>query len=180
MYASKDVAAPKLPRKILESLLRACTMEVPFRCPSGKMYYQVDDVAMGSPLGVLFANAFMCHVEDKVLRECENKPAMYFRYVDDIFVDVNSIDDLCALKEMIEIESGLQFTTELNVNNRLPFLDLMVHAKDDKFETDVYVKPTNQGRCMNASGDCTDSYRHCVIRSYVIHCVIREGATGAA
>ena len=68
---------------------------------------------------------------------------------------------------MLEIESGLQFTTELNVNNRLPFLDLMVHAKDDKFETDVYVKPTNQGRCMNASGDCTDSCRHCVSRSYV-------------
>ena len=43
----------------------------------------------------------------------------------------------------------------------------MVHANDDDFETDVYVKPTNLGRCMNAEGDCTDSYKQGVIRSYV-------------
>lgn len=167
VYTSTDVAAPKLPRSILESLLRACTMEVPFRCPSGKLYYQVDGVAMGSPLGVSFANAFMCHVEERVLARCHIKPFMYYRYVDDIFVDVCGLDHLHDLAAMLEAESGLGFTTELNVNHKLPFLDLMVHAKESHFETDVYVKPTNLGRCMNAEGDCTDSYKHGVIRSYV-------------
>ena len=122
---------------------------------------------MGSPLGVLFANAFMCHVEAKVLSECDVQTFMYFRYVDDIFLDVRSTDDLQTLKLMLETESGLSFTTELNVNNKLPFLDLMVHAKADEFETNVYVKPTNLGRCMNANGDCTESYKQGVIRSYV-------------
>ena len=68
MYGSTDAAAPKLPRRILQALLCACTLEVSFCCPSGKIYYQVDGVAMGSPLGVLFANAFMSHVENQVLR----------------------------------------------------------------------------------------------------------------
>ena len=131
------------------------------------MFQQIDGVAMGSPLGVLFANAFMCHVEDKVLKECDDQPFMYFRYVDDIFVDVRSTEHLEALKGMLELESGLDFTTELNVNNRLPFLDLLVNATDGDFETSVYVKPTNLGRCMNAEGDCTDSYKRGVIRAYV-------------
>ena len=167
VYGSNDAAAPKLPRKILEALLRACTLEVPFRCPSGKMYYQVDGVAMGSPLGVLFANAFMCHVENKVLRECDAEPFMYFRYVDDVFVDVTDIHHLETLKAALVTESGLGFTTELNVNNRLPFLDVMVSGQGGDFATDVYVKPTNLGRCMNGDGDCTDSYKRGVVRSYV-------------
>ena len=54
---------------------------------------------------------------------------------------------LVSLKGMLELESGLDFTTELNVNNRLPFLDLLVNATDGDFETSVYVKPTNLGRC---------------------------------
>ena len=167
VYTSSDLAAPKLPRRILESLLRACTLEVPFRCPSGRMYYQVDGVAMGSPLGVMFANAFMSYVENKVLDECDVKPSMYYRYVDDIFLDVQHVHQLHDLKERLSVESGLGFTVELNVNRKLPFLDLMVHARNDSFETDVYVKPTNLGRCMNADGDCTDSYKQGVIRAYV-------------
>ena len=122
---------------------------------------------MGSPLGVLFANAFMCHSENRVLSDSAVRPSMYFRYIDDIFVDVRDVDHLETLRGMLEAESGLVFTTELNVSNKLPFLDLLIHAKDDSFETQVHVKATNLGRCMNAKGDCTDSYKRGVIRSYV-------------
>ena len=31
----------------------------------GSLYEQVDRVAMGSPLGPLMANAFMCNIEEK-------------------------------------------------------------------------------------------------------------------
>jgi len=32
----------------------------------GNLYEQVDGVAMGSPLGPLMANAFMCNIEEKL------------------------------------------------------------------------------------------------------------------
>ena len=32
----------------------------------GNLYEQVDRVAMGSPLGPLMANAFMCNIEEKI------------------------------------------------------------------------------------------------------------------
>ena len=49
-------------------------------------YTQVDDVAMGSPLGPSLTNAFLCHHETKWLNDCHNKfkPMFYKRYVDDI------------------------------------------------------------------------------------------------
>ena len=31
----------------------------------GKLYEQIDGVAMGSPLGPLMANAFLCSIEEK-------------------------------------------------------------------------------------------------------------------
>ena len=34
---------------------------------NGKMYDQVDGVAMGSPLGPVFANIFMSHFEQQAL-----------------------------------------------------------------------------------------------------------------
>ena len=167
VYENRNMAPLDIPRDALKALLFACTKEVPFRCPEGKLYYQVDGVAMGSPLGVLFANAYMCHVEEKVLADNAIKPHMYYRYVDDIFVDVASVDDLEKLKRSLTNESCLNFTAELNVGNKLPFLDLMIDSNHEQFDTDVYVKPTNLGRCMNAAGDCNDAYKRGVIRSYV-------------
>ena len=39
---------------------------------------------MGSPLGPLFANFYMAHVENLVLNDPEIAPATYVRYVDDV------------------------------------------------------------------------------------------------
>ena len=54
----------------------------------GCLYQQVDGVAMGSPLGPLFANIFMSFHEQKWLNSCplSFKPLLYRRYVDDCFL----------------------------------------------------------------------------------------------
>ena len=36
---------------------------------NGQLYQQTDGVAMGSPLGPLMANVFMCHLEEKLTRD---------------------------------------------------------------------------------------------------------------
>ena len=42
----------------------------------GNFYGQVDKVAMSSPLGPLMANAFMCHIEEKL--ENQNKMSAFY------------------------------------------------------------------------------------------------------
>ena len=61
-----------------------------------KLYKQIDEVAMDSPLGPTLANAFLCHYEKIWLHECPSqfKPVVYKRYVDDIFVLFKSKEHL--------------------------------------------------------------------------------------
>ena len=51
------------------------------------LYKQTDGVAIGSPLVPTLADAFLCHYQKVWLNSCppEFKPAVYRRYVDDIF-----------------------------------------------------------------------------------------------
>ena len=56
----------KITRKNLEKLLLVCTQGTPFTF-NNKMYMQTDGVMMGSPLGALFANIFMCELENTII-----------------------------------------------------------------------------------------------------------------
>ena len=154
--------------ELLKRMLRICTTEAPFRCPSGNLYLQIDGVAMGSPLGVLFANAYMCAVEDKVLASLEHQPGFYKRYIDDICLQVDDAEALEALKQKFEDNSVLKFTFEVEESSRLHFLDVDINTSHgDSFVTQVYRKPTDIGRCMNARSACPTRYKTGVIRTYV-------------
>ncbi|XP_064107906.1 uncharacterized protein LOC135216468 [Macrobrachium nipponense] len=55
---------------------------------NGKAYVQADGMAMGSPLGPVLANIFMCELEERLLDNCPlaYHPLFYCRYVDDAFI----------------------------------------------------------------------------------------------
>jgi len=72
-----------LSRDQLIELLNAATKNQLFQY-NGNLYEQTDGVAMGSPLGPLLANVFMCSIEDKLNQDCK-LPSYYRRYVDDTF-----------------------------------------------------------------------------------------------
>ena len=50
-----------------------------------RAHYQIDGVAMGSPLGPFLANIFMCDFEEKWVMKDIGQPTIWFRYVDDTF-----------------------------------------------------------------------------------------------
>ena len=43
----------------------------------------------------------------------------------------------------------------------------MISQKDERFNTTVYTKATNTGRCLNARGECPDLYKKSVVSAYV-------------
>ena len=61
-------------------------------CFNGNYHKQLDCIAMGSFVGPVLANAFLCYHERKCLRECSvaYAPIFYKRYVDNIFVLLKS------------------------------------------------------------------------------------------
>ena len=66
---------------------------------------------------------YLGHLEQVIFEE-NHKPSLYARYVDDIFLQVDDLQTLIDLKSQFENNSVLNFTYELNVNGKLPFLDV--------------------------------------------------------
>ena len=113
---------------ILKNFLRAALQNNLFNFEI-KIYKQIDEVAMGSPLDPTLANAFLCFHQQIWLNECpdEFKPAYYRRYVDDIFVLFRSPDHLEKFKNyLISKYRNIRFTCEKEQNNSMPFLDVLI------------------------------------------------------
>jgi len=79
-----------LQKEQLAKLLEIATTKQLFQF-NGQLYEQVDGLAVGSPLGPLMANVFMCHLEDKLTRDGVI-PALYRRYVDDTLARMPSTE----------------------------------------------------------------------------------------
>ena len=167
VYNHQHLPPPKIPPYILGELLKLCTKEAPFRCPRGKLYLQVEGVAMGSPLGPTFANYYMGNLEKRIFNDPKNKPSIYARYVDDTFIQIENEEELIKLRNTFQINSKLKFTYELSADGKLPFLDILVKPNGDTFNTKVYHKPTDNGNCLNGDSECVERYKISVITSYL-------------
>ena len=165
VYHNDSTPDLDIPELALRTLLEICTMEAPFTDHKGQLYVQVDGVAMGSPLGVLFANFYMGTIEERVFSIIP-RPRLYYRYIDDTFVSVSSEEELNRLKRTFEENSVLKFTFENDNDGSLPFLDVLVKQEEDRYVTSVYKKPTNEGLCLNGKSECPKRYLDSVIDSY--------------
>ena len=79
---------------------------------------------MGSHLGPSLANIFMSHLEKRYLANClsEFKPALYRRYVDDIYCPFTDRDHVAMFLEDINCQHlNINFTAEIEAENSLPF-----------------------------------------------------------
>lgn len=159
---STDTAPPKIQRSTLKQLLEICTQEAPFKHIDGSFYQQIDGIAMGSPLGCIFANFYMATIESKSLENCTNKPTLYARYIDDILLIVNDEEQLLDIKTKFQDNSVLNFTHEIGFN-KLPFLDVLIEFNNDNINTSVYTKITNTGELLNYNSECPEKYKTGVI-----------------
>ena len=105
-------------------------------------------MAMGSPLGPVLANIFMSHIETNALRDfSEAKPSLYFRFVDDVFAAFSCRDDMVKFFNWMNVQhASINFTLEEEVDNKLPFLDVLeTRNEQGVLTTSVYRKATFSG-----------------------------------
>ena len=148
----------------LVDLLRAATKDQLFTF-NGQLYEQTDGVAMGSPLGPLLANAFMCSIEETLEREGK-MPTYYKRFVDDtltIMPNKASADNFLDI--LNQCHSSIKFTMETESNSMLPFLGTQLLNKHTRVETKVYVKPTNTGLLLHYKSHVNDRYKRGLLKT---------------
>ena len=101
------------------------------------MYKKTDGVAMGSPLGPLLANVFMCHIEDQLEQE-GMIPSFYRRYVNDTLVTMpNTESGTVFLQVLNNMHPSLSFTMELEHDGSIPFLGTVLTRCGGTLTTEV-------------------------------------------
>ena len=134
---------------------------------NGNLDEKVDGVTMGSPLGPLMANTFMCSIKEKLARK--NKlPSFYKRYVDNTLAlvrDLSKATDLltCLNEAHPSIQSCVQFTMEIATNDRLPFIGIEIIKVDGSLETHVYRKKTNKGLLLYYQSHVDSRYKQSLL-----------------
>ena len=157
---------PTLPRAVLKKLLEFATKKSHFLF-DGKYYDQIDGVAMGSPLGPVLANIFMCNFEEKWVMTGNIQPSIWFRYVDDTFTMFdNKITANQFLQYLNSCHNNIKFTIEFEENDQIPFLDVLIkHSEQRKLSTSVYRKKTFTGLYTKWDSFTPRKYKINLIRS---------------
>ena len=143
LYRDENLVPPTIPETLFRKLLMKATTEVEFSF-DGVIYQQIDGVAMGSPLGPVLANIFVGYCESKV--QPAQWPLLYDRFVDDSFALFNNEGESQEFFRVLnDLHPALRFTVEGEVDNRLPFLDVMVQRLGEHFLRSVHRKATFSG-----------------------------------
>jgi hypothetical protein len=141
--------------KELINLTKLCMSQNVFQF-NEKFYEQSTGTAMGNPLSPFLAEVFMSRFETENKKMLNNFPKTWLRYVDDIFAIVDKDFNIEDFLENLNCQySSIKFTSEKEVEGRLPFLDLYIKRSNDKLEFEIYRKKTHTYRYIkNTSNHC--------------------------
>ena len=168
LYALPD--APTLPRSVLRVLLEYATKKSHFIF-DGQYYDQINGVAMGSPLGPVLTNIFMCHFEEKWVLSNNTRPSICFRYVDDTFTLFDNINtENQFLHYLNSCHANIKFIVEFEENNTISFLDIFIKRNNHVFSTSIYRKKTFTGLYTKWDSFTPRKYKINLIRTLTFRC----------
>lgn len=135
----------------LDDLLESCQFlfdSIYFKF-NNNYYQQIYGTPMGSSISGLFADIVMDDLETSCISKLSFKPLFYYRYVDDIITCIpkNKIDEIIGVFN--GYDNRLQFTSEIQNNNSISFLDVLLINENNCLITDWYKKPTFSGSTIN-------------------------------
>lgn len=129
---------------------------------------------MGSALSPVVADIIMINLEVVMAKlESFKKVDLYKRYRDDYCVvwGGNRGEAQEFLEDLNTLDDNIKFTMELEVDNKLPFLDALLKREDSGISFQVYCKPYASGNILRF-----DSFHdNKVKRSIIIGETIRRG-----
>ena len=140
---------PNLPKEVMHTLMEFATKQSHFIF-DWKYYDQINGVAMGSPLGPILANIFVCSFEEWFINmyKTPNSPLTWHRYVDGHFCLFNNKHSVSMFQSYLNAcHPNILFMIELEENNKLQFLDILMKRDGNNplFKTTVHRKKTFTG-----------------------------------
>ena len=135
----------------VKSLLQHCLTNNNLRF-GDEFFRQTTGIAMGSRVAPPLAIIFMGELEKQYLQTAHLKPALYMRYIDDVIGvwthGEEALDEF--LNHINNAHPSIKFTMESTKNHsRLAFLDTLITLKDNRYSTELFIKPTSSGVVMH-------------------------------
>ncbi|XP_075157825.1 uncharacterized protein LOC142231091 [Haematobia irritans] len=129
-------------------LITFCIKDTRYFKFEDKIYEQLKGMPMGSPASPIVADIIMEELLDEVFKNI-TKPPILTKYVDDIFAIIKASEVDETLKALNSFNRQIQFTKELEQDNKLPYLDVIIHRQENQLRLNWYQKPTASGRLLN-------------------------------
>ena len=117
---------------------------------------------MGNPLSPTIADIVLDRLLTEVLETLKQKNIQIkfiVKYVDDILAIIKDKDKKIILDEFNKYHPKLQFTTEEEIENSLPFLDIKLTKRKNRIITNWYQKPLASGRMINYNSNQPKKYK---------------------
>jgi len=164
------VERTSIPADDICSLASLCLKSTFFQFED-QLYEQIEGAAMGLPLSPIIANIYMEHFEELALTSSILQPKVWGRYVDDTFVIWPHSQSTLPqfLSHLNNIRPSIQFTMEEEVEQRIPFLDVLVKRSDQSLSTEVFQKPTHKNRYLHFR-----SHHHPRVLSGIVTCLKKQ------
>lgn len=115
----------------------------------GKFYSQRTGLAIGGCASTILADFVLTDIIQEAKRKLNFEPKLLVKYVDDILMIIPKEQFEKTYNTFNSINNNIQFTHEIEQDNRIPYLDVMLIRNNHKIQTQFYQKPTNLGRLLN-------------------------------
>ncbi|CAF4990187.1 unnamed protein product, partial [Rotaria socialis] len=110
----------------------------------GLYYKQIRGGAMGSPLTLTIANAYMYFVERPISKWAIRTNSLYYRYIDDLFIMSNV--DVDTLKGLVNHWNKLDININLSasIGHTAEYLDLKIENRGGSLISEVFHKASHE------------------------------------
>ena len=141
-----------IPKSQFLKILEFCLNENNYFNFNSKLYHQCYGMPMGNPLSPTIADIVL----DDLLNETKTRLQqegiqikVIYKYVDDMVAIIREKDNPKILKILNEYHTRLNFTFETEVDEKIPFLDVMIHRREERLIFNWYSKEIASGRILN-------------------------------
>ena len=114
-YEEFHDANPPIPTRFLREMLSLILQDNSFQF-NGKDYLQTHGTAMGTKMSVAFANIFMAKIKKEIIRQSNNKPLAWKRFIDDVLslwnISVDKIEEFIHAAN--SFHQTIKFTAEIS------------------------------------------------------------------